>query len=119
MAGEGRMLEARPSSSVQCGRRSCASAGSWPSSVRSSCSRAARAVPPGEEAAGAALSEEWHPLGTTFTTFRPQAELYVAGLVIGNASEHLFDDLSNDWAPIPFPAKADPAWVNSPLESGV
>lgn len=72
-----------------------------------------------EDPAGAAVSEEWHPLGTTFTTFRPQAELYVAGLVIGNASEHLFDDLSNDWAPIPFPAKADPAWVNSPLESGV
>jgi hypothetical protein len=74
---------------------------------------------PRADPAGTAVAEAWHPLGSEFTTFRPQAELYVAGLVVGGASEHLFDDLSNDYAPISFTTKADPSWIGSYPKGGV
>jgi hypothetical protein len=72
-----------------------------------------------EDPYGNPLPLGYHPLGKKFTAFQPASELYIAGLVLDSVPEHLFDDSSESYAPLPFSSKLDTAWTTATLKNGI
>ncbi len=74
---------------------------------------------PRVDPSGAPVADGDHPLRSRFATFRPSAELYLGGIVIGGAGEHLFDDGSHGYARLAFAGQQDTSWQGAKFKNGI
>ena len=73
---------------------------------------------------GNPLPTSYHPLGSKFAAFNPTSELYVAGFLYdeelgaGPTPEHIFDDNSGSYAPLPFSSRPQTDWTDAEFKNG-